>query len=105
MPNTEPTPCPCCHNTGKCDYVPSDGPFWDPVDHTPGGKYPCLECDARHLPKCWGCGAPAEHSVDGEDYCDMCAIGLVTMAMRKVGMLPRINDTIPCEERIEEAGL
>lgn len=51
----------------------------------------CGEC----LGPCTECGEPAIQEVDEEKYCPECCAGLVTMAMRAQGMLPRICDTEP----------
>lgn len=56
---------------------------------------PCYGCQ----PLCCGCGdetaETGTHEVDGESYCDLCAAGLVRMAMAALGQLPHIRDTEP----------
>lgn len=71
------------------------------VDDSPSMRFAVREgldreCDWTACPdchRCEGCQATAEHEVDGEHYCDMCAAALVVMAQRYTGELPRICDT------------
>lgn len=61
----------------------------------------CDDCAARLL--CAGCGeCRGAHGVDGDFYCDICAAGLVVMAQRALGQLPRVFDTIPAPCGAEE---